>query len=320
MIDLEGDDAVKRCPPSEKVVEEIAVGLQLGQGASTGLGVVDSDRSQNIGLRGHCRTIGGSGVPADLVEEDEIELARMLDRPGPVGNWPRFQALLERRSGRLGQCSSDVGLERLIALDDQLGQQLGQAREVGVERGCAHSDLASDPAERDRAQPTVLESPPRFGDDVLLEFSTLPIASAFLCHRKHATLNTVKMSSGVKERVIVNRTVGVTLDCVDVKTAALFWKAALEYDEPTPWTDGAQFHALVSPNGGLHHLTLQRVAEAKAGKNRVHLDIFVDDLDSEVARLVGLGARTLEEHDDEGGYRTVILTDPLGNEFCLVQR
>lgn len=118
----------------------------------------------------------------------------------------------------------------------------------------------------------------------------------------------------------MERTVGVTLDCVDVAVAATFWKAALGYDEPAPLADGAQFHALVSPNGGLHHLTLQRVTEPKSGKNRVHLDIFVDDLDSEVLRLTALGATAVEEHNDEGGYRTKILTDPLGNEFCLVQR
>ncbi|WP_211339008.1 VOC family protein [Williamsia muralis] len=59
---------------------------------------------------------------------------------------------------------------------------------------------------------------------------------------------------------------------------------------------------------------------SESGQNRVHLDIFVDDLDSEVARLVGLGARTVEEHNDEGGYRTAVLADPLENEFCLVQR
>lgn len=118
----------------------------------------------------------------------------------------------------------------------------------------------------------------------------------------------------------MNQTVGVTLDCVDVEAAAIFWKAALGYDEPVPFADGAQFHALVSPDGGLHHLTLQSVKEPKTGKNRVHLDIFVDDLNSEVLRLADLGARTLEEHDEEGGYRTTILADPLGNEFCLVQR
>jgi len=111
----------------------------------------------------------------------------------------------------------------------------------------------------------------------------------------------------------------MTLDCVNVRVAASFWKAALGYDEPVPFTDDAQFHALVSPDGGLHHLTLQRVNEPKNVKNRAHLDIFVDDLESEVSRLVGLGARMLQEHDDHGGYRTAILADPLGNEFCVVQ-
>ncbi|MGA9870544.1 MAG: VOC family protein [Rhodococcus sp. (in: high G+C Gram-positive bacteria)] len=61
------------------------------------------------------------------------------------------------------------------------------------------------------------------------------------------------------------------------------------------------FHALVSPNGGLHHLTLQSVEEPKAGRNRVHLDIFVDDLDSEMLRLADLGARALELHDEKVG-------------------
>jgi catechol 2,3-dioxygenase-like lactoylglutathione lyase family enzyme len=117
----------------------------------------------------------------------------------------------------------------------------------------------------------------------------------------------------------MKRIVGVTLDCVDVRAAAMFWKAALGYDEPAPVAEGAQFHALVSPDGGLHHLTFQRVTEPKAGKNRAHLDIFVDDLDSEVVRLLGLGATVLEEHNDDGGYRTTILADPLGNELCLVQ-
>lgn len=118
----------------------------------------------------------------------------------------------------------------------------------------------------------------------------------------------------------MNHTIGMTIDCVDVKAAAAFWKEALGYDEPVALADDAQFHALVSPGGGLHHLTFQRVEEPKTVKNRAHLDVFVDDLDSEVQRLIDLGARTLEEHDDDGGYRTVILADPVGNEFCVVQR
>ena len=116
-------------------------------------------------------------------------------------------------------------------------------------------------------------------------------------------------------------TIGMTLDCVDVATAAAFWKEALGYDEPAPVTEGAQFHALVSPGGGLHHLTLQQVSETKSVKNRAHLDLFVDDLDREVARLQDLGAAIDTEHDHpDEEFRSTVMTDPDGNEFCVVQR
>jgi catechol 2,3-dioxygenase-like lactoylglutathione lyase family enzyme len=115
-------------------------------------------------------------------------------------------------------------------------------------------------------------------------------------------------------------TIGMTLDCVDIAAAARFWSVALGFEEPLPLDGAAQFHALVSPGTGLHHLTLQRVAEPKLVKNRAHLDLFVDDLESEVARLHAIGAETLAVHDDEGGFRTATMADPLGNEFCVVQR
>jgi len=114
--------------------------------------------------------------------------------------------------------------------------------------------------------------------------------------------------------------VGVTMDCANLAVAAAFWREALRYDEPTRPSADAQFHALVSPNGGLHHLTLQRVPEAKMIKNRVHLDLFVDDLDLEVKRLLTLGASVVAEHNDDVGYRTTIMCDPDNNEFCVVQR
>lgn len=115
-------------------------------------------------------------------------------------------------------------------------------------------------------------------------------------------------------------TIGVTLDCVDIVVAARFWKVALGFDEPYPASSTAQFHALVAPGPGLHHLTLQLVSEPKRVKNRAHLDLFVDSLEAEIARLKMIGAATLAVHDDEGGFRTAVMADPLGNEFCVVQR
>jgi predicted enzyme related to lactoylglutathione lyase len=60
------------------------------------------------------------------------------------------------------------------------------------------------------------------------------------------------------------------------------------------------------------------VPEAKSGKNRMHIDLVVEDILSEVSRLEGLGAQRLHE-----GVRTfgtsewVTMADPEGNEFCV---
>jgi predicted enzyme related to lactoylglutathione lyase len=65
-------------------------------------------------------------------------------------------------------------------------------------------------------------------------------------------------------------------------------------------------------------LLLQRVPEAKNGKNRMHVDIVRDDVEAEVARLEVLGARRV--HDglrSMGPVRWVTMADPEDNEFCV---
>ena len=59
-----------------------------------------------------------------------------------------------------------------------------------------------------------------------------------------------------------------------------------------------------------------QVPEAKAAKNRLHLDFSTADRGAQVARLVALGARPLGEHEEEG-ERWTVLADPEGNEFCV---
>ena len=118
----------------------------------------------------------------------------------------------------------------------------------------------------------------------------------------------------------MDATIGITLDCIDIVAVAAFWRDALGYEEPQPVFADTQFHGLLCPDGrgGLHHLTLQRVDEHKAAKNRAHLDLFVNDAEEEVERLVRLGASVLARH--EGYYVTTVMGDPENNEFCVVQR
>ncbi|GEP34118.1 hypothetical protein NSZ01_18860 [Nocardioides szechwanensis] len=89
--------------------------------------------------------------------------------------------------------------------------------------------------------------------------------------------------------------------------AVTFW-AGVQGVTPKPEQDDDQYVAIGSA-GGLG-LDVQRL---DSGTPRVHLDIETDDVAAEVARVVDLGARFLEQRD---GY--TILTDPGGLVFCVV--
>jgi predicted enzyme related to lactoylglutathione lyase len=66
-------------------------------------------------------------------------------------------------------------------------------------------------------------------------------------------------------------------------------------------------------------LVFQPVPEPKAGKVRVHLDVTVDAVGEAVKLVTSLGGRaTGERHDYDEGV-VVVMADPEGHEFCLVQ-
>jgi catechol 2,3-dioxygenase-like lactoylglutathione lyase family enzyme len=107
----------------------------------------------------------------------------------------------------------------------------------------------------------------------------------------------------------------ITLDCVDLDATAAFWTAALGYRRED--TVEGRF---VSLTGDGPNLSLQRVPEPKTGKNRMHLDLLVDDVDLQVARLHALGASSVPPGlREEFGQRWAVLADPEGNEFCVAQ-
>jgi catechol 2,3-dioxygenase-like lactoylglutathione lyase family enzyme len=111
----------------------------------------------------------------------------------------------------------------------------------------------------------------------------------------------------------------VVLDCVDLDRSAGFWCGALAYVGPPAGTPGP-YRQLVPADGDGLELLLQQVPEPKDGKNRVHLDLRVPDLEHEVALLLALGARhttgTAVEEDD---WTWFVLADPDGNEFCVLR-
>jgi hypothetical protein len=113
--------------------------------------------------------------------------------------------------------------------------------------------------------------------------------------------------------VLPVRAVEVCIDVVDPRPVVAFWSALLGYrssDDP----NGNWIH-LESP-AGLPVLNLQRVPEPKQAKNRLHLDVYVDDPEEWIDRATALGATTLNLHDDPDDWFCV-MADPASNEFCI---
>ena len=109
----------------------------------------------------------------------------------------------------------------------------------------------------------------------------------------------------------------VVIDCNHFDVMFTFWQKALRYiprDAPEPdWV------VLRDPEGNNVNLSLQQVPEERVGKNRLHLDLYSDDPEADIERLLGLGAsrhpRTPDPDED-----FVVLEDPEGNLFCVIDK
>ena len=111
------------------------------------------------------------------------------------------------------------------------------------------------------------------------------------------------------------RRFGLVLDCADPGLLAEFWAEALGY--ANVGSAGA-YVALYPRHGSGPKLLLQRVAEPKSSKNRMHLDIETPDIHSEADRLTALGASRVSEGPcSEHGSTWILMADPEGNEFCI---
>jgi len=109
----------------------------------------------------------------------------------------------------------------------------------------------------------------------------------------------------------------VVLNVTDLRRAIAFWTAALGY----VISDADDvFAVLRDPDHEWANLSLQLTAEPKRDVNRVHVDLYVDDQTGEVARLESLGATKVEPWPYEPEADSVVMADPDGNEFCVVQR
>jgi len=107
----------------------------------------------------------------------------------------------------------------------------------------------------------------------------------------------------------------VVIDCNDFETVSRFWQEALRYVPREEPEDG--WVVLCDPDAPNVNVSVNRVPEARAGKSRLHLDLYTADPAGEVERLFALGA-TLHPRTREPDEDFVVLADPEGNLFCVV--
>jgi catechol 2,3-dioxygenase-like lactoylglutathione lyase family enzyme len=102
----------------------------------------------------------------------------------------------------------------------------------------------------------------------------------------------------------------------DLQRQTEFWTAALDYvprDEPSD-----DFMLLRPRDGAGPNVSLDKVRSTVHVPPRIHLDLYADDQAGEVQRLLALGATEVhwDRRPPDADY--VILADPEGNRFCVV--
>jgi predicted enzyme related to lactoylglutathione lyase len=109
-----------------------------------------------------------------------------------------------------------------------------------------------------------------------------------------------------------SRLAGFIIDCKvdDLERAAGFWSEALgsplksAADKPSP-----KYRQLEPGPRGLH-IEVQKVEH----ESRLHLDIETDDIEAEVRRLEGLGAKRVKQI-----HTWWVMEAPTGQRFCVVR-
>ena len=107
----------------------------------------------------------------------------------------------------------------------------------------------------------------------------------------------------------------IVIDCNEFDKVSAFWEAALRYAPRHP-AKPDDFVLLGDPSGRGPNVGVNKKHKSIVGKIRVHLELYTDDQKGEVERLIGLGATVIRW--PQPGEDFVILSDPEGNHFCVI--
>jgi catechol 2,3-dioxygenase-like lactoylglutathione lyase family enzyme len=112
------------------------------------------------------------------------------------------------------------------------------------------------------------------------------------------------------------RIASIVIRVDDLERQTAFWTAALDY---VPREGDDDDFALLRPRDGIGpNVSLDRVRSTVQVPPRIHLDLYTADQPGEVRRLIALGASEVhwDKRPPDADY--VILADPEGNRFCVI--
>jgi len=120
------------------------------------------------------------------------------------------------------------------------------------------------------------------------------------------------------QRRMTAQLVALCIDANDPLRLGHFWADALRWEIDGQTDDEID---LVPTDGTTFRIVFRPVPESKVGRNRIHLDLTttsIDDQRESVSRLVERGAQHIDigQSSDEPH---VVLADPEGNEFCVIE-
>lgn len=109
----------------------------------------------------------------------------------------------------------------------------------------------------------------------------------------------------------------IVIRCYEFERMLAFWQEALRYVPREPPQEG--WVVLREPQGRGPNLSLDRAPERRSGRRSwLHLDLYTSSQEQEVERLIQIGAKRYPWRYQPGDD-FVVLEDPDGNLFCVVQ-
>jgi len=103
----------------------------------------------------------------------------------------------------------------------------------------------------------------------------------------------------------------------DLGRQVAFWSAALDY-APRDEEPDDDFVVLRPRNGSGPNISLDLRRSEVHLPPRIHLDLYTEDQPGEVTRLMGLGATEVHWDKRPPDADFVIMADPEGNRFCVI--